>query len=98
MHLESLPGPGPRSAAQLHQVDIHTTDALINAGTLPVYRRLKAACPNTSLNFLYALVGAMENRHWRELQHNHALSGGNNWKGFMAWRKGSRNQPVNLPA
>jgi len=68
--LESLPGLGPRSAAQLRSVGISNRQELITAGAIPVYLRLKTRYPRTSLNFLYALTGAVENCHWQDVARN----------------------------
>ncbi len=64
--LQDLRGLGPKSAAQLHQVGVGNPQQLIDLGAVQAYLRLKEQC-GAGLNFLYALVGAIEDRDWREV-------------------------------
>ncbi|UGQ45351.1 TfoX/Sxy family DNA transformation protein [Massilia endophytica] len=64
----SLKGLGPRSEGMLAQVGIHTVEALLASDPYEVYARLKATVPGTSLNALYALIGAIEDRHWLDIK------------------------------
>lgn len=63
-----LPGFGPKSTQALATIGIHTLEELQARDVYEVYRRLKEEVPGTSLNFLYALIGAVEGRDWREVQ------------------------------
>lgn len=64
-NLTDLPGLGPKSAAYLAQIGIYTAAQLRAEGAIPVFIRLRKSCqPPPSLNFLYALVGAIEGEHW----------------------------------
>ena len=50
---------GPKSAAWLRQVGLHTPEALAEAGTVGAFMRIKRAGFRPSLNLLYALEGAI---------------------------------------
>ena len=63
--LRDLPGLGPKSEAWLIEVGIETPDSLKAVGAIRAFIRLKKECSTKpSLNFLYALVGAIEGEHW----------------------------------
>lgn len=66
--VSSLPGLGPRSVEMLAQVGIHDADALLASDPYEVYARLRTQVPGTSLNALYALIGAIEGRHWLDIK------------------------------
>jgi DNA transformation protein len=66
--LSSLKGLGPRSEDMLAQVGIHSAEALLAADPYEVYARLKATVPGISLNALYALMGAIEDRNWLDIK------------------------------
>jgi DNA transformation protein len=63
-----LKGLGPKSTAQLAALGITSVAQLRSSDPFEVYARLKANLPGTSLNFLYALIGAIEDRHWQEIK------------------------------
>jgi DNA transformation protein len=63
-----LSGLGPKSSDALRKVGIHTAEQLRASDPYEVYARLKASIPGTSLNFLYALIGAIEGIHWLEVK------------------------------
>ena len=64
----SLRGLGPQSAALLASVGIHTAAQLRAQDPFAVYARLKrVAGAGVSLNMLYALIGAVEDRDWRDI-------------------------------
>ena len=65
--LRDLPGLGPKTEQQLHAIGITTPAELIAAGAIPVFQRLIAHGDKPSLNFLYALVGAIHNQHWQSI-------------------------------
>lgn len=66
--ITALRGLGPKSAAALRHIGIATAGELRTHDPFEVYARLKAAIPGTSLNFLYALIGALEDRPWQEIK------------------------------
>lgn len=58
---------GPKSAAWLRQVGVHTQADLERLGAVETYMRVKRAGFRASLNLLYALEGALAGCHWAEL-------------------------------
>jgi DNA transformation protein len=66
--LQDLQGLGPRSIEALARVGVTSAEQLRRADAVELYVRLRAVWPGTSLNMLYALVGAQEGRHWRDIQ------------------------------
>lgn len=71
--LEALPGLGPKSSEMLGSLGIHTAADLMAAEPYTLYQDLKQIFPATSLNMLYAIMGAQEGRHWREIQRERKL-------------------------
>lgn len=64
----SLKGLGPKSAAALHSVGISSVEQLKAGDPFEIYRRLKSSNPGTSLNFLYGIIGAIEDVNWQEIK------------------------------
>ncbi|MBP6797375.1 MAG: TfoX/Sxy family protein [Luteimonas sp.] len=58
---------GPKSAAWLRQVGLRTQEDLVAAGPVDAFMRVKRAGFKPSLNMLYALEGALQDRHWQEI-------------------------------
>lgn len=58
---------GPKSAAWLRQVGVRTLDDLRRSGAIEIYLKVKRAGFRPSLNLLYAMQGALEDKHWAEL-------------------------------
>lgn len=68
LRIRDLKGLGPKSEEQLRQVNINTPDELRAIGPVEAFIVLsELAGSNPSLNFLYALVGAVEDRDWRDV-------------------------------
>lgn len=68
MKLRELKGLGPKSEKCLHEVGIYTHEDLAQLGPVRTFIKLRKECSiKPSLNFLYALVGALENQHWTEI-------------------------------
>jgi len=67
--LESLKGLGPKSTAALREIGIHTRADLEKLGPVKTFLKLRNESTKIkpSLNFLYAMVGALENRHWKDI-------------------------------
>ncbi len=63
----SFQGLGPTSRGALATIGITTPEHLAQHDPFAVYARLKATQPGVSLNLLYALIGAVEQRHWRDV-------------------------------
>ena len=66
--IAGLGGLGPKSAAALAAIGITSVEQLRARDPFEVYALLKAKQSRTSLNFLYALVGALEGVHWQQIK------------------------------
>lgn len=74
MKLRELKGLGLKTEQQLIEVGIHNAEQLREVGAVEAYLRLKNKSDvNPSLNFLYALVGAIEDRHWLNIAQNEKM-------------------------
>lgn len=68
MKLSELQNLGPTTEQRLHDVGVGDAAELDRVGAVEAYRRLKKRYPReTSLNALYALVGALLDVRWTEL-------------------------------
>ena len=66
--LTELKGIGPRCLSLLNQVGIHTVAELRQVGAVEAYLRIIEETDfSAHLALLYALVGAVEDRHWQEV-------------------------------
>lgn len=65
--IENMRNLGPSSAAWLREAGIISEAQLRETGPLLAYRRVKIRFPSVSLNLLWAMVGALSNRDWREV-------------------------------
>jgi len=70
MNIANLKGLGPKSTAQLAKIGISTVEDIMRTDAFEIYARLKKHNPNTSLNMLYAIMGAQENTHWQSIAKN----------------------------
>lgn len=64
---DKLRNIGPKSAAWLRQVGLHSRADLEAAGPVDAYMRVRRAGFRPSLNLLYALEGALQDCHWQEV-------------------------------
>ncbi|MCF7222323.1 TfoX/Sxy family protein [Marilutibacter chinensis] len=67
MTLPKLRNIGPKSAAWLRQVGLHTREDLETAGPVEAYMRIKRAGFKPTMNLLYAIEGALCDCHWQEV-------------------------------
>ncbi|WLQ15726.1 TfoX/Sxy family protein [Hahella aquimaris] len=68
MRLRDLKGLGPKSEKDLIAIGVDTPEKLREIGPVRTFLKLKqASAAKPSLNFLYAMVGAVEDRHWMEI-------------------------------
>lgn len=58
---------GPKSAAWLRQVGLRTHEDLAAAGPVDAFMRVRRAGFKPGLNLLYAIEGALNDCHWREV-------------------------------
>lgn len=66
--LSKLKGLGPKSEKNLNEIGIYTKEDLEKIGAVKALIKLKKECRiKPSLNFLYAMVGALENKSWLEI-------------------------------
>ena len=63
----TLRGLGPVSRRWLADMGLHTANDLQSVDVFGLYRQLKQHHSGVSRNLLYALIGAQENRDWREV-------------------------------
>ena len=69
--IAALSSLGPVTAARLAEVGIETPEALIEAGAVAAYKRLKFRFGKAvTLNALYGLDAAVRNVHWREIDND----------------------------
>jgi DNA transformation protein len=66
-NVASLKGLGPKSSAALQSIGINSIEDLRSRDPFDVYAELKAKVSGTSLNFLYGLIGAIEDVPWQEI-------------------------------
>lgn len=63
-----LKGLGPKSERCLNEIGIYTEAQLRDIGPVNAFMKLKNECSiKPSMNFLYAMVGALENKHWAKI-------------------------------
>ena len=65
--VENLRNLGPRSAAWLHEIGVHTPADLRRLGPALAYQLIRQRQPSANLNLLWALAAALTDRDWREL-------------------------------
>lgn len=67
MNIADLPNLGAKSQAMLAQAGIHNIEQLRELGSVRAYIKVKRFGANASLNLLWAMEGALSNRHWQEV-------------------------------
>ena len=66
--LSKLKGLGPKSEKCLNEIGIKTKSDLETIGPIQAFLKLrKESSIKPSLNFLYAMVGALDGRHWADI-------------------------------
>jgi DNA transformation protein len=66
--VSQLQGLGEKSAKCLNEIGIYKRSDLEKTGVVNVFMDLKEeGSIKPSLNFLYAMVGALENKHWAKI-------------------------------
>lgn len=65
--IKELKGFGGKSQQSLAKVGIHSFDEFMAADPFELYRKLKETVPGTSLNFMYGIIAAQENKHWHQV-------------------------------
>ena len=68
MSLKDLKGLGQKTEKQLNDIGIYSKADLKQIGPVKAFIKLKNESNfKPSLNFLYAMVGALEDKHWTEI-------------------------------
>ena len=68
MKVSQLKGLGPKTEKYLNNIGIYTRDDLAAVGAVPAYLKLiDSGQIIPHLSFLYALVGALEDRSWLDI-------------------------------
>jgi len=66
--LSKLKGLGRKSERCLNEIGIKTREDLERIGAIKAFVMLEEQCSiKPSLNFLYAIMGAVEDRHWVDI-------------------------------
>ena len=66
--LSKLRGLGAKSERCLNEIGIKTKSDLEAIGPIQAFLKLREECSiKPSLNFLYAMVGALEDKHWADI-------------------------------
>ena len=66
--LSKLKGLGPKSERCLNEIGIKTKSDLEAIGPIQAFLKLREECSiKPGLNFLYAMVGALEEKHWADI-------------------------------
>jgi DNA transformation protein len=68
MSLRKLKGLGPKTEKYLNKIGIYTKEELAEIGAVKAFIKLqKEGNVKPSTNFLYAMIGALENEHWMKI-------------------------------
>ena len=65
--VENLRNLGPASAAWLQEIGIFDAGDLTRLGPVCAYRLIEQLHPQTSLNLLWAMAGAISDHDWRDI-------------------------------
>jgi len=66
--LSKLNGLGPKSERYLNEIGIKTKSDLEALGPIQAFLKLHEECNiKPSLNFLYAMVGALNDKNWQDI-------------------------------
>ncbi len=71
--MDNLPNIGPKSRWMLEQAGIHSLEELRKLGAVRAYFRVKSSGSAASLNLLWALEGALTERHWQDVARHDRL-------------------------
>ncbi len=65
--MDDLSNLGPKSKWMLEQAGIHGIKELRKLGAVRAYLQVKSSSSKASLNLLWALEGALTERHWQDV-------------------------------
>lgn len=67
MRIRDLKGLGPKTEAQFQALGVLDVSQFLATDPFELYRLLKTNDTSTSLNALYAIIGAHQNKHWHQV-------------------------------
>jgi TfoX-like protein len=67
VEIKELKGFGGKSQQSLAKVGIYSVDEFMLADPFELYKKLKETVSGASLNFLYGIIAAQENKHWHQV-------------------------------
>ncbi|MEQ1673654.1 MAG: TfoX/Sxy family protein [Candidatus Nitrotoga sp.] len=73
MNIDNLPSLGSKSRQMLAQAGIHSIKELRKLGAVRAYLQVKSSDSKASLNLLWALEGALSERHWQDVANRDRL-------------------------
>jgi len=65
--IKDLTGFGGKTQQSLAKVGITSVDEFMAVDPFELYKQLKETVPGTSLNFMYGIIAAQENKHWHQV-------------------------------
>ncbi|MEQ1838010.1 MAG: TfoX/Sxy family protein [Candidatus Nitrotoga sp.] len=71
--MDDIPNLGPKSRRMLEQAGIHSMKELRKLGAVRAYLQVKSGDSKASLNLLWALEGALSERHWQDVARHDRL-------------------------
>ncbi|WP_035384258.1 TfoX/Sxy family protein [Ferriphaselus sp. R-1] len=74
MDIAKLPNLGLKSKQMLAIAGIHSFEQLSKLGAVRAYLQVKRSGVKVSLNLLWAMEGALSNRHWLEVARTDRLN------------------------
>jgi len=66
--IDKLMGLGVKSQKILSEIGIVDDDDFLSADPFELYQKLKEAGYAVSLNLVYGMIGAQENKHWQDVK------------------------------
>ena len=71
VRINDLKGFAGKSQQNLAKVGINSVDEFMAADPYELYKKLKETVPGTSLNFIYGIIAAQENKHRHQIIREH---------------------------
>lgn len=67
MRIRDLNGLGEKSEIMLAAIGVNSVENFLASDPFVLYASLKDEFANVGVNFLYAIIGAQEDKHWQEI-------------------------------
>ncbi|MDD4002050.1 MAG: TfoX/Sxy family protein [Bacteroidales bacterium] len=71
--LKKVQNIGKETARKLNEVGIDSFETLVHIGTENVFKKLQSKNPNSCINLLYSIEGAIEGIKWNEISKERKL-------------------------